>query len=183
LTRNSADAEDVCQESILKAFVKLAKFSQMREEPRDDFRNWLTKITVNSAHDCNRRKVACRVVALEECDQPDRLAYRAPGGWFSEDPERFYARNERIRAAVDAITKLPVQLRTVCLLRNLRELSTKEVAASLGISTNAVRLRLFRAHAQLREHLKAGTAPRPLQNRCTKRRARILQAQNGRTAA
>jgi DNA-directed RNA polymerase specialized sigma24 family protein len=48
---------------------------------------------------------------------------------------------------------LPAELRAVCLLRNVMELSTKETAARLGISTGAVRLRLFRAHRQLRKML------------------------------
>jgi RNA polymerase sigma-70 factor, ECF subfamily len=178
LTRNLADAEDVCQESIFKAFRKLAKFSQMQEAAGDDFRNWLTRITVNSALDCNRRKRACRVVALEECDYPHLVAYRAAGGWLSENPEGFYARNERIRIAVDAITRLPVQLRSVCLLRNLREFSTKEVAAKLGISTNAVRLRLFRAHAQLRKNLEASILTRHPQHRCAKRGTRVPGCRN-----
>jgi RNA polymerase sigma factor (sigma-70 family) len=167
LTRNQEDAEDVCQESILKAFTKLAQFTETQEVASDDFRKWLTKITVNSAIDFNRRKRASRIVALEECDFSHRISYRTSDASRSENPEGSYARKERVCIVVNAIAKLPRRLRNVCLLRNMMDLSTKEVAAQLGISTNAVRLRLFRAHGQLRKNLGGVTFERRRQYRRT----------------
>ncbi len=66
---------------------------------------------------------------------------------------------ERVRASID---RLPVTYRTVLLLRDIEELDTEEVAAALGISANAVKIRLHRARQALRElldpHLRLGEA-------------------------
>ena len=57
LTRSADDAEDICQESLLKAFTKLDQFDGTKTEPHE-FRAWLMKITTNSAIDFLRRKKA-----------------------------------------------------------------------------------------------------------------------------
>jgi hypothetical protein len=54
-----------------------------------------------------------------------------------------------------AITQLPSDLRQACLLRDVLQYSTQEVAERLGISSVAVRLRLFRAHRRLHDELRA----------------------------
>jgi len=64
---------------------------------------------------------------------------------------------------VDRIAQLPAALRDVCLLRNVSGLSTHEVAARLGISTIAVRLRLFRAHGRLKNNVSGASARRAQQ--------------------
>lgn len=154
-TRNEEDAEDVCQEALLKAFTKLHMFAGTPSGEgiaSSEFRSWLARITMNCAIDFIRRKRPKQVVPLEECDQV--YAVTADGGW-GENPELSYARQERSRAVVNAIAGLPVDLRRVCLLRNLMELSTKEAAVRLGLPTITVRVRLFRAHSQLRKRLGA----------------------------
>lgn len=151
MTRNVEDAEDVCQESLLKAFTKIDQFDGTKIEI-EEFRAWLMRITANCAIDFLRRKKAGRSVALDEFEHgADTLAHTGRG--WGENPESSYTRDEQLRIVGDAIAQLPTELRIVCLFRNVRELSTKETAARLGISTIAVRLRLFRAHGQLRKLL------------------------------
>src|ERR1700739_4326172 len=65
-TRNVEDAEDVCQESLLKAFTKLHRFTGTQDAARSEFRSWLMRITANSAIDFMRRK-ARKFIPLEEC--------------------------------------------------------------------------------------------------------------------
>ena len=152
LTRSAEDAEDVCQESLLKAFTKIDTFDGTKVEI-DEFRAWLMRITTNCAIDFLRRKKARRYVALEdgfESLSDDGAETRRSWG---ESPEKSYTRQEQIGLVEEAISRLPAELRIVCLFRNVRELSTKETAARLGISSIAVRLRLFRAHGQLRKIL------------------------------
>jgi RNA polymerase sigma-70 factor (ECF subfamily) len=160
ITRNWEDAEDVCQDSLLKAFTKLDQFAGSREVTGREFRSWLMKIASNSAIDCIRRKRADNHVPLEEFDQVGsassqeaRIGQEARAGW-GENPETAYARREQRCEFLDAIAKLPAGLRTVCLLRNVMEFSTNEVALKLGISTLAVRLRLFRAQSHVRKNLR-----------------------------
>jgi RNA polymerase sigma factor (sigma-70 family) len=152
-SRNNADADDICQESLLKAYLKREQFSGTQESAPHELHSWLMKITANSAIDFLRRKHTKRFVPLDECSHVHDKAHDAGTGGWGEDPERAYARREQLELLSAAITKLPVELRRVCLLRNMMELSTKEVAERLGITTTAVRLRLFRAHARLRKSL------------------------------
>jgi RNA polymerase sigma factor (sigma-70 family) len=138
---------------LLKAFTKLNRFAASKEAATAEFRSWLAKITANSAIDFLRRRRSARLVRLEECDhsqKPDA------DGW-GENPEASYARRERARMILEAVAALPAALRVVCMLRNFEELSTKEVAERLGLTAITVRMRLFRAHCELRKRLGAGS--------------------------
>jgi RNA polymerase sigma-70 factor (ECF subfamily) len=152
-TRNAEDAEDVCQQSLLKAFTKLNHFAAAKEVATAEFRSWLAKITANSAIDFLRRRRSARMVALEECDQLQKPDLDCWG----ENPEASYARRERSRIILEAVAALPPALRRVCMLRNFEELSTKEVADRLGLPAITVRVRLFRAHCELRKRLGVGS--------------------------
>jgi RNA polymerase sigma-70 factor, ECF subfamily len=152
-SRNTADADDICQESLLKAYLKLDQFSGKQDLGTHEFHSWLMKITANSAIDFIRRKHVNRLVPLDECQHVPIKPYEAGVGGWGENPEKTYIRGEERGVIVEAIASLPPELRRVCLLRNVMEFSTKEVAARLGISTTAVRLRLFRAHGRLRKSL------------------------------
>ena len=157
-SRNAADADDICQESLLKAYLKLDQFSGTEEPATHEFHSWLMKIAANSAIDLIRRKHAKKLVPLDECTYVPNKPHEAGAGGWGENPESALVRQERLDQMSQAITKLPAELRRVCLLRDMMELSTKEVAAKLGISTTAVRLRLFRAHGLLRKNLGAATS-------------------------
>jgi RNA polymerase sigma-70 factor (ECF subfamily) len=150
-TRSVEDTEDVCQESLLKAFTKLDQFAAPNMDA-DEFRAWLTKITANCAIDFLRRKKADKFIPLDEHEGIASESRNNTNRW-NETPETACTRQEQMRLIANAMAKLPVELQAVCLLRNVMELSTKETAARLGISTGAVRLRLFRAHRQLRKML------------------------------
>jgi RNA polymerase sigma factor (sigma-70 family) len=149
LTRSAEDAEDVCQESLLRAFTKLDQFDGTKTEIHE-FCAWLTRITRNCAIDFLRRKKSNPCVPLEECHE-NATRFEAGKTLWGESPETTYTRTEQLGIIREAIATLSPELRMVCLFRNLGELSGKEVAARLGISTLAVRLRLFRAHGQVRK--------------------------------
>jgi DNA-directed RNA polymerase specialized sigma24 family protein len=76
-----------------------------------------------------------------------------------DNPEERFARREMRKLMAVAITQLAPELRQVCLLRDVLQYSTQEVAERLGISAMAVRLRLFRAHRRLKEKLSAALQP------------------------
>src|SRR5947207_110142 len=168
-TRNAEDAEDVCQQSLLKAFTKLNHFAASKEVATADFRSWLAKITANSAIDFLRRKRSARLVRLEECDHLEK----SDAERWGENPEVFYARRERARIVLEAVAALPAAFRIVCMLRNFEELSTKEVADRLGLPAITVRVRLFRAHCELRKRLGVGSQDGQVRRpfRCKKKSA------------
>ncbi len=154
-SRNSADADDICQESLLKAYLKLEQFSCAQEPATHEFHSWLMKIAANSAIDFIRRKHTNRFVPLDESNHVHNKSHEAGTGGWGENPERAYVRRQQRGLMVEAIASLPAELRRVCLLRDVMEFSTQEVATKLGISATAVRLRLFRAHGRLRKSLGA----------------------------
>ncbi len=137
----------------MKAFTKFYQFARPEETSRNGFRCWLMKITANSAIDFMRRKQARKMVPLDECEQIQGKCYDAGAGGWGENPEAGYLRREQICELAEAINKLPEELRKVCFLRNVNDVSTKDLAVRLRISSVAVRLRLFRAHRQLRKNL------------------------------
>lgn len=151
LTGNAADAEDVSQETLLKAWSRLEQFTA--SQSGDEFRAWMLRIAANSSIDLLRQRRDGKVLSLEE---PRGSTEETIGGGIASerhDPEERCARREIGRLLANAILQLPRDLRQACLLRDVLHYSTEEAATRLGISIVAVRLRLFRAHRRLREQL------------------------------
>jgi len=121
LTRSADDAEDICQESLLKAFTKLDQFDGTKTEPHE-FRAWLMKITTNCAIDFLRRKKASQCVPLDEWQERPGVFPEKRTGW-GESPEKAYHREEQLRMVREAIAQLPAELRVVCLFRTMEEKS------------------------------------------------------------
>jgi RNA polymerase sigma-70 factor, ECF subfamily len=150
LTANDADAEDACQEALLKAFQKLHQFSGTPAGIRDELHAWLKKIVKNVAIDMLRRNRFRKTISLDET--PGDLEGRAREeirSW-DENPEELLAQRQSLNLFAAAIAELPRHLRQVCLLSDVLQYSTQEMAAGLGISPMAVRTRLFRARGRLR---------------------------------
>ena len=155
MTHNSADAEDVRQETFVKVFLRMAQFTGNPQAEHDDLRAWISRIAVNSSIDLIRRRREAKNVSLEE--PLGNLGETFGGQLMSqgENPEERFARRQTRMLFAKAIRRLAPELRQVCLLRDVLQYSTQEVADRLGISALAVRLRLFRAHSKLRETLGA----------------------------
>src|SRR5256714_690333 len=159
LTRNDADAQDVSQEALLKAWSRLRQFSGKRDESTDDFRAWISRIATNSSIDLLRQRRDSKVLSLDESNATSDETLGAGLPAPAHNPEELCARREMGRILAQAIVQLPQDLRQACLLRDVLHYSTEEVASRLGISTVAVRLRLFRAHRRLREKLQNALRP------------------------
>ena len=147
---DDAEAEDVVQETYLRAFSALASF-------RGDcgLATWLTRIALNEALGRLRRQRT--KVALELIDEPqerDRMQVIPFPHMKSEtDPEQAVARSEARQMLEPAIDDLAEPFRLVFVLRDVEELSVEETAKQLGLRPETVRTRLHRARAQLRERL------------------------------
>jgi RNA polymerase sigma-70 factor (ECF subfamily) len=150
LTSNAADAEDVRQDTILKAMLRLEQFEGTCGEDAEDLHAWLAKIGTNTAIDTIRKRRAGKILSIDEPLGEDRESYGATIRSSEQNPEEQYLRNELRKDLSRAISSLPAELRQVCLLRDVMQYSTQEVADQLRISAIAVRLRLFRAHNRLR---------------------------------
>jgi RNA polymerase sigma-70 factor (ECF subfamily) len=159
LTGNAADAQDVSQEAVLKAWSRLEQFTGKQDESIDDFRAWISRIASNTSIDLLRQRRDGKIASLDQCKGDSEETLGSGIASEQQDPEERCARREMGRMLAKAIAELPPDLRQACLLRDVLHYSTQEVAGRLGISVVAVRLRLFRAHRRLREKLQDSLRP------------------------
>lgn len=148
ITQNDEDAEDVLQETFLKAYSHLDNF-----KGDSKFYTWIVRIGVNESLMKLRKRKSDKTVSLDEqVDTGDDFVPREIAVW-DDDPEQRFSQDE-IRGILDgAVESLPPIFRSVFVLRDIEELSTEETADVLGISIPAVKSRLLRARLQLRERL------------------------------
>lgn len=150
LLRNQADAEDVAQEAILKAFTHL---NQFRGESR--FSTWLIQITVNEARMRQRKQHAELFEPIADTPgQGEEGAYtpRDFADW-REIPSEALERSELRTLLTKALASLAQKYREVFLLRDVQRLSIEETARMLSISVASVKTRLLRARLMLRDIL------------------------------
>jgi RNA polymerase sigma-70 factor (ECF subfamily) len=143
ILRDDAEAEDALQEGYIKAHRAMAGF-------RGDARlsTWLTRIIVNQALECRRRRPA--EAAEQAGGEP---VTESSFGSAPDTPETLAIRNDLRRLIEHAIDDLPDSYRNVFMLRAVEGLSVDETAASLGISEVNTKVRHLRARALLRESL------------------------------
>ena len=148
VTQNREDAEDVLQETFMKAYEHLDQF-----QGNSKFYTWIVRIAVNQALMKLRRRKTDKSVSLDETiDTGEDTIVREVAAW-DEDPEQRYSREELGGILDTAVDSLEPPYRSVFVLRDIEELSTEETADALGLSIPAVKSRLLRARLQLREKL------------------------------
>jgi len=147
ITDNAEDAEDVLQETFLRAYEHMSEF-----QGHSRFYTWLVRIAINQALMKLRQRRHGREVSLDEpVDTGEETVTREIAVW--DNPEQRYSREELREILAQAIRSLPPIFRTVFILRDVDELSTEETAAALNLSVPAVKTRLLRARLRLREKL------------------------------
>lgn len=148
LLRNEADAQDVAQEAILKAFANLRQF---RGESR--FSTWLIQITVNEARMRQRKQHADLFEPITEA--PDEEGAYTPRDFadWRELPSEALERSEVRTLLVKALASLGQKYREVFILRDVEQMSIEEAAEVLNVSTASVKTRLLRARLMLRDLL------------------------------
>ncbi|MBK9179636.1 MAG: RNA polymerase sigma factor [Acidimicrobiales bacterium] len=141
LTGDEEDARDVVQEAYLRAFRGLQRFRGDAQ-----FSTWMYRITANCASTHLGRRRRHRHEALADEAQVVDLH-------VDHDPV-LRADLGHLRAQLaDALRELPPRLRAVVVLRDVYDLTHEDIAAELGISESAAKVRLHRARRKLREHL------------------------------
>lgn len=145
---NHEDAEDALQDGLLSAFRGLKSF-----EGRSQFSTWLTRIVINAAL-MRRRSMAARpATALVELQKTDEILVTARMVSKGLTPEQLLARMEKLQVFKTHIEELSPMLRTVFVLRVMRECTTDETAKILSVSENTVKARLWRARRKLAKRL------------------------------
>ncbi len=142
------DAEDVLQETYLKALRSLPAF-----EGRSSLMTWLYRIAVNEALMAVRRRKP-QSLSVEEPDPDDESdSQEMEIVDFCCLPEGELLSAESRQALDRAIQHLPANLRVVFVMRDIEGLSIQDTAEALGLSENNVKTRLLRARLRLRQEL------------------------------
>ena len=159
LVRDEEDARDAVQEAFVSAFRSLDRF-----EGGSRLATWLHRIVVN----CCLMRLRSRQRRPEEPIEdllPKFLedGHQAPASVaWSEPVDEPIHRKEICGLVRESIDRLPESYRTVLILRDIEELSTADAAAMLGVTENALKIRLHRARQALRTlldpHLRGAAA-------------------------
>ena len=149
LLKNEADAEDVAQETVIKAYQNLDKF-----RGDSQFRTWVLSIARNEGLG-RLRKISNRREDSLDAETDEQTGDYTPAILTSwrEIPAEALEQKELGNILRDAIEGLPEIYRNVVVLRDIEELDIRESAAVLGISEASVKVRLHRARALLQRNL------------------------------
>jgi RNA polymerase sigma-70 factor (ECF subfamily) len=145
--RNEEDARDAVQETFLSAFRSLPKF-----EEGSSLSTWLHRIVINASLmklRTRRRKAEESIEELLPRFAADGHAVEASVEWEAT-AETLLARSETRELVRRSIERLTETHRSILLMRDIEELSTEECANLLGVTENAVKIRLHRARQALR---------------------------------
>jgi RNA polymerase sigma-70 factor (ECF subfamily) len=145
IIRNREDAEDAAQECFLNAFVHLKDF-----DGRSQFATWLTRIAINAALMKLRKNRGAREVPIDEPNPSSEPVVQREFRDDAPDPEESCSLRERRRIVKSAISGLCPRARNVVELFHIQEHSIRETAQILGMSTGAVKARIF--HAKIALH-------------------------------
>lgn len=133
LTHDSHLAEDLVQETFLKAFANLQRF-----QPDTNFRAWLFRIAHNNWINQHRATKRCREPFPDDVPQTN-----------SEEPIDQLLHQENLERLAQAIDQLPEDFRGAFLLRVDEELSFRQIGQILGLTEETARWRVFKARKQL----------------------------------
>jgi RNA polymerase sigma-70 factor (ECF subfamily) len=150
LTRNRADAEDLVQDTLVKAFRFADKFT-----PGTNLKAWLYTILHNTWR--NRRRDAARAAVDVDSERVDE-ALLTDGPLAADTPERILLRDTLDADLQTALDTLPEAFRQAVWLRDVEEFSYAEIADMLGIPIGTVMSRISRGRRQLFQQLTASRA-------------------------
>jgi RNA polymerase sigma-70 factor (ECF subfamily) len=137
LTRNQQDAEDVVQEAYLRAFRFFDGFHG------GDGRAWLLAVVRNTCISWMGRRTGAESTSVEFDEHVHRAADEA------ESAEQVLIRNSKIESLRACVETLPVEYREVIVMRELQELSYREISEVAGIPIGTVMSRLSRGRMRL----------------------------------
>lgn len=136
LTRNREDAKEVAQETLLRAFKYLSRYDRERS-----FKNWLFRILVNAARKTRRKGLPHSQVTELDVATPD----------VDSHPEERHQRDEMRSQLLECLAPLSRREKEVFLLRDIEDLSIKETAEVMGVSSISVRVHLSAARKKIKE--------------------------------
>jgi RNA polymerase sigma-70 factor (ECF subfamily) len=150
LTRNASDADDLAQETFVRAYQAIGRF-----RVGEPLYPWLSRITVNLAYSLHRRRKRRPETSIEPLVESGHQ-------WATgDDPAERAAEAEQRERLAEAFAELSHEHQVVLTLRVVEDLPYEEMARTLGVPVGTVMSRLSRARAELRTRLRARTGEGP----------------------
>ena len=148
MTSNEQDAEDVVQETFLKAYRQIGRF-----ESRASFGTWVYRIAINCAHDLMRQRPKGAATAVDFDETTLSSAQSRAAGGAPPDADRMVFSAEVKQRVTETLSELSQNERAAFVLRHFEGLSIEEVGRTLGLRTSATKHSIFRAVQKMRRAL------------------------------
>lgn len=148
LTKNERDAEDLVQDTFLRAYRFFDKF-----ERGTNIKAWLFKILTNTFINRYRRKVKERTIVEDERETVHERFMSRDVSENAANPEQYFFDRLLSDDVLKAIDALPLDFRMVVILADLQEFSYKEIAEILDCPVGTVMSRLYRGRKLLQKYL------------------------------
>lgn len=146
-TKNTEDAEDILQETFIKAFHSLDKF---KPEKETNFSSWLNRIGINTSIDHLRKNKMKNNNSIDSDQLPN-----IDSDDCTTNPEEAASLRE-IRGQLDrSLHRLPAGQRMVFILRHYQQFSVKEIADHMKCSEGSVKKQLFRAFQAIKKQFQS----------------------------
>lgn len=136
---DDSDIEDIMQIAYVKAFEKLSTFNM-----KSKFSTWLIRIAINEALQFNKKSVKYRSINFSDIGYSDISL---------KNPEQLLIMNESTQIYERAISELDPIYKSVFILREIDQMSIRDISESLEISESNVKVRLHRAKEQIKDIL------------------------------
>jgi len=154
ILRNDGEAEDVVQETYVRAFTRLADFSG-----ESSLSTWLSRIAMNEALGRLRRQRPGVEISSLPQGMLEAQIIQFPLASAADDPEKSMAQREIQHVVEGAIDELPEPFRLVFITRVVEGMNVEETAEILDLKPETVKTRLHRARAMLRENVEKKIGP------------------------
>ena len=149
MVKNKVEAEDLTQETFIKAFNSLATFNSEYA-----FSTWLYKIAANNCIDHFRKKRLKTLPIDKPVQIRDNEVQREFPDQSEQEPDNKLLNKERNTLIQEAIDALPPKYRKAILLRHTKDKSYEEIAEELNLPLGTVKVRIFRAREMLKKLLR-----------------------------
>jgi len=143
MLRNAMDAEDVTQEVLIKIWQNLGKFKMLSSK------TWIMRTTHNLCIDYIRKR---KTLSMKNLLAYDDLSEVLPAN-LSDNPDNLFEKNLTENLIIEAIKRLPENLRSVFVLYEINGLKYREISKTLELPINSVKVYLLRARKQLQLEL------------------------------
>ncbi|HXT27253.1 MAG TPA: sigma-70 family RNA polymerase sigma factor [Candidatus Eisenbacteria bacterium] len=146
ILKRQEDVEDIAQQVFVKAYFSLKRFDQ-----RAAFSTWLYKITVNECWDLLRKRKARPLVYESDFSEEQSRQFSASAREADSGPDT--SERMAMRQRLDSmLAQLDDRDRAMLILKEVEGFSVEEIADSLGLNANTVKVRLFRARRRIVEY-------------------------------